>query len=373
MSERKALTMSAGEFLQPISKPVTEPEISERFIPMVQGTATNRLRLASTKDIRIDRNGNAIIEEEGFKAFMEGYAGLKSGLNTGAKKLLDAGAIELTKNNHYRPREGQPLETGVFIPLEEYGSKRGYDLTPRQTETPEEAEAERKRLSNVMHEIRKRANAELSVLFSLYLSWTEPGKKKDPDFDRVRVVQRTSIRNGKIFMRFSEDMAAYLMHAYQMQYPLALQRIDERNPRAYNLGFSLSLHHSMDSNRAKGTADILSVKTLLKDCDLPTFEEVQASKDRGHWERRIKDPLEAALDSNVATGVIQGWEYCNSKGVALEEGQVSIADYSTFIGLYVRFIMEGEPDQSERLQRKAERKEAAKSKRPRKKAASKKE
>lgn len=355
--------------------PITEeaPKPSTGFSMMVQGTATNRLRVTATRNIKIDRNGNATIEEEGFKAFFRDYAKLKGGLSTGVKKMLDAGALQLTKNNHFRLKEGQKIDTAVAIPLEEYGRMRGYDLTPRKTATEAEAEAEKKRLDNVKCEMRKRANAELEILFSLSLSWTEPGKKKNADYSDVRILQSKGIKGGYINMRFSEDIAAYLNHAFIMQYPLALQGVDERNPRTYNIGYKLALHHSIDNNRAKGTANIISVKSLLEACgDIPTFEEVQASKDRGHWERRIKDPLEKALDAVQAEGVIQSWEYCNSKGVALEAGQVTIADYETFIELYILFAMEGEPDQSERLQRKAERKEAAKSKRPRKKAASKK-
>lgn len=374
MSENKTLTINAGDFLQPISKPVAEPEISERFLPMVQGTGTNRFRGAATKNIKLDRNGNATIEEEGFKAFVKGYSSLKGGLSTGAKKMLDAGALKLTTNNHFRTKEGQPLDTAVAITLEEYGRMRGYDLTPRPTTTPEQAEAEKKRLHNVMCEIRKRANAELELLYCLSLSWTEPGRKKNADYSDVRVLQSKGIKGGYINMRFSEDITNYLCHAFVMQYPLALQGVDERNPRTYNIGYKLALHHSMDNNREKGTNNIISVKSLLDACgDIPTFEEVQASKNRGHWERLIKDPLEKALDTIQAEGVIQSWEYCNSKGVALEDGQASIADYQTFTELYIFFQMEGEPDQSERLQRKAERKEAAKRKRPRKKAASKKE
>lgn len=360
-------------YLQPIGQTIAPPSPDSSFLPMVQGAATNRLRVAATKNIVIDRNGNATIEEEGFKAFMRDYAKLKGGLSTGAKKMLDAGALELTAANHFRAKQGQAINTAVSIPLEEYGLKRGYDITPRITSTPEEEEAEKKRLFNVMCEIRKKANAELALLYSLSLSWTEPGKRKNADYKDVRVLQSKGIRGGYINMRFSEDMAAYLIHAYIMQYPTALQAVDERNPRTYNIGYKLALHHSMDNNRAKGTANIISVNALLEACgDMPTFEEVQASKDRGHWERRIKDPLEAALDSNVAKGVITSWEYSNSRGAPLEDGQVSIADYQTFTGLYVHFEMADEPDQSERLQRKAERIEAAKAKKPRKRTASKK-
>lgn len=370
--KREELTIiEEAPFLQPIARPITPPQPVETFFPMVQGTATNRLRATATKNIVIDRNGNATIEEEGFKAFFRDYAKLKGGLSTGAKKMLDAGALLLTSANHFRAKEGQHISTGVSIALEEYGRMRGYDLTPRRTKTKEEEEAEKRRLTNVMHEIRKRANAELELLYSLSLSWTEPGRKKNADYKDVRILQSKGIKGGYINMRFSEEIAAYLTHTFIMQYPIALQGVDERNPRTYNIGYKLALHHSIDNNREKGTADIISVKSLLEACgDIPSFEEIQSSKDVGHWERRIKDPLEKALDTIQAEGVIQLWEYCNSKREPLEAGQVSISDYQTFIELYIHFEMQGEPDQSERLQRKAERKEATKSKRPRKKAAS---
>ena len=379
MSEEMRLTPKGLEeeknFLQPIAGTVAAPQTAEAFLPMAQGTATNRFRTTATKNLVIDRNGNATIEEEGFKAFFKDYAKLKGGLSAvGARKMLDLGAIALTAQNHFRAKQGQHINTAVYIELEEYGRLRGFEITPRQTSTPEEEEAEIKRLDGVMHNIRKRANDELDLLFCLSLSWNEPGRKKDGYCDDVRVLQRKYIKGGYIMMRFTEDMANYLMHAYIMQYPVALQAIDERNPRAYNVGWKLALHHSMDNNRTKGTTNIISVTSLLEACgDIPSFEEVQVSKSRGHWRRRIKDPLEKALDAVQSSGVIINWEYCNSKGKPLEDGQITIPDYQTFIALYIHFEMKEEPDQSERLQRKAERIEAAKKKRPRKKAASKKE
>ena len=365
--------LEEGIFLRPIPSTLAPPASAEAYLPMLQGAATNKFRATATKNIVIDRNGNATIEQEGFKAFMQDYSKLKGGLSTGAKKLLDAGAVQLTALNHFRTKQGQAINTAVSIALDEYGLMRGFDLALRETSTTEEAEAEKKRLFNVMCEIRKKANAELALLYSLSLSWTEPGKKKDADYKDVRVLQSKGIRNGYINLRFSEDMAAYLVHAYLMQYPIALQALDERNPRTYNVGYKLALHHSMDNNRAKGTANIISVKALLEACgDMPTFEEIQASSNRGHWERLIKDPMEKALDANRSNGVITSWEYSNGKGVPLDESQVSISDYQTFIGLYVHFMMDDIPDQTERLERKAKRIEEAKAKKPRTKPASKK-
>lgn len=367
MSEEKRNITELAEgsacFLPPIRNVPPPPALFESYLPMLQGTATNNIRLAATKDIKIDRNGNATLEEAGFKAFMQGYAQLKGGLNTGAKKLLDLASLYLTTVNHYRQKEGRQVTTTVSISLEDYGRLRGYDLTPRMTSTPEEEEAEKKRRVNVMCEIRKKVNTELALLYSLSLSWTEP-RKRDSDYKDVRVLQSKGIRGGYINMRFSEEMAAYLDHAYLMQYPIALQALDERNPRTYNVGYKLAFHHCNDNNRKMGTANIISVNALLEACgDIPPYEEVQANENRGHWERLIKDPLEKALESNLKIGVIQKWEYCNSKCTPLTEAQIGIPDYQTFISLYICFEMQDEPDQSARLQRKNERMEETKSKR----------
>ena len=374
MSGNKAIAgIENNAFLTPIPSVVTTPPPTEAYLPMLQGTATNRLRATSRNNLVFDHNGNAVIEQEGFKAFMQGYAQQKSGLTAGAMKLLDIGCFQLTGMNHYRQRQGQPLTTAVSISLEEYGRLREYDIDPRPAETPEEIQAEKKRLSGVMHNIRKRVNEELEFLYSLSLSWTEPkGKGKAQDYVDVRILQSKGIKAGYINMRFSEDIAAYLTQAYVMQYPTALQAVDERNPRTYKIGYKLALHHSMDNNRTRGTNKIISVSSLIAECgDIPTFEEIQASKDRGHWDRRIKLPLEAALDSLAEKNVITSWEYANSKGAPLTEEQIAIADYQTFAGLYILFDMADEPDQSKRIKRKEERIEAAKAKRTQKKKPSK--
>ena len=155
-----------------------------------------------------------------------------------------------------------------------------------------------------------------------------------------------------------------------MPNPPALPALGERNPRNYEIGYKLALHHSMDNNRTRGTANIISVTSLLDACgDIPTYEEIQASKDRGHWERRIKAPMEATLDDLVFSEILRSCEYYNSNCIPLTIGQISIADYQTFAGLYIPFEFPEVPDQAERLQRKAEKKEAAK-KRTRKKTAS---
>ncbi len=159
------------------------------------------------------------------------------------------------------------------------------------------------------------------------------------DYQDVRLLQRKGVKRGMISIQFSDDIARYLLCSYVMQYPEALLSIDERSPRAYRVGYKLAYHSSVRRNIERGTADIISVSALLDACgDIPDFDEVQKT-DRGHWENRIKTPLETALDSCVRAGVLDGWEYCGAKKAKLSDSEVDIGDYATFIGLYVRFRM----------------------------------
>lgn len=307
------------------------------YYPMVQGEATSRLALTATRNIVVNAiTGDAVMEDEGFRAFFEGYNGLQAGLTVGAQKLLAAASLYLTHQNPYRPKEDERIRTEVNISLVEYARLLGYAVDVRRTQSPEEAEKEKRRLKNLMKEIRGRINSQLELLYSLSLSWTE---RKGLRYQDVRLLQKKGLKRGVITMQFSEDIARYLLGAYIMQYPEALLSIDERSPRAYRIGYKLAYHHSMQRNAELGTADILSVRALLDACgDIPDYDEVQKT-DRGHWESRIKIPLENALDSCVKAGVIDRWEYCGARKTPLADDVVEIRDYPTFEGLYVWFAM----------------------------------
>lgn len=70
-------------------------------------------------------------------------------------------------------------------------------------------------------------------------------------------------------------MANYLNQAYIMQYPLELLAISECNPNAYPIARKLALHHSIDNNHKKGTANIISVAKLLESApEIPSIEVV---------------------------------------------------------------------------------------------------
>ncbi|MGZ1011769.1 hypothetical protein ACXOT7_08985, partial [Streptococcus thermophilus] len=129
--------------------------------------------------------------------------------------------------------------------------------------------------------------------------------------------------------------------------------ISERNPNAYPIARKLSLHNSIDNNHKRGTANIISVAKLLEVApEIPNIDTVRSSN--GSWSVRIKGKLEKALD---AIGSVVSWEYSNTKGAPLTDEQLEIADYETFIKLFIKFNIKGAPDQTERLKKNIKKKQ----------------
>ena len=317
-------------------------ELTAPYVNMLQGVGVNSVRAASGKQMQRTNKGTAVLQQHPLTITFDSYDQLKGGLSTGAKKLLDMGSIKLARENHYR--DTQHMVTTVTIPLEEYCTLRGFDIVRRPTMTPEEEAAEKKRLDGVMCNARKKANSELSTLFAMSLSWSEVGgtgkSKARRDYADVRVLQGKGIKNGHIHMQFTEALTSYLVQAYIMPYPKALLAIDERNERAYNIGFKLALHHGMSHNEEVKTNHLISVKALLDACgDVPTHEELERSTNQGHWRRFIQDPLERCLDDLVRRNVLTRWEYANARGAALTDDQLRSRNYAEFECLFVSFDM----------------------------------
>lgn len=305
------------------------------FTAMLNGTATNQLTNISTRSnppIVDAITGNATIEQGTLKVFIDSYNELTGGLRTSTHKLLDACTIALTQQNNYRgkDREINPI---VTIPLERFMKLCGIPLTkPSKDKT------------------RRKVKEDLETLYHISMEWTETSGRKTKDFAKMRVCDRIALVRGNIIFSFSADMAKYLTNSYIMQYPVELLKVDERNPNSYHIGKKLLLHNSIDNNRRKGTANILSVKSLLEVCpDIPTYEQVLATGRQ--LDQRIRTPFETALNSLSS---FISWEYCNSKGVPLTEEQLLATDYSTFIKLFIKVDVLGAPDQTARLEARAE-------------------
>lgn len=304
-----------------------EPNKKINFCPMLNGTATNKLATIGrkTKPTRINplADNEATIEYGDFKVFIEKYSNKKS-LKVGVVKLLDILAIKFAKSNHYKAKN--PNRTVTFS-LDEY-------MTLLDIKDIKDA--------------RKRLKEALNTLYSISLEWEEKSKGKVINYAKMRICEAQGIERGKASFTFTTRMSQYLNQSYIMQFPTELLSISERNPNAYPIARKLALHNSIDNNIKKGTANIISVAKLLEVApEIPNIDTVRAVN--GSWSVRIKGKLEKALD---AIGGILSWEYCNTKGSPLTDKQLEIADYETFIKLFIKFNIKGAPDPTERLKKK---------------------
>jgi len=316
------------------SMPEPAPE-RPLFMAMLQGNATNQLTQISTRSHEPEINplGVATIENGNFKVFIEEYDKLTGGLRISTHKLLDACTIALTNQNNYRGKGD--LETTVNISLDDYMIMCGIPQTKSSKD-----------------KTRRKIKEDLDVLYSISIEWSEPKGKQTKDFDKMRICDRVAIKRGEITINFTPDITRYLTNAYVMQYPISLLTVDERNPSTYYIGKKLLLHNSIDNNQMKNTANIISVKALLKCCpDIPKYEDISK---QGRIEQRIIKPFEKALDElkNILI-----WEYSNSKGIPLTKEQTEGNTYSDFINLYIKFEVLNAPDQTERRTMRAQEKE----------------
>lgn len=294
----------------------TVPE-SGGFSPMLQGTGTNQFTQISTrrKFPNIDEiTGLATLTSGTLTVFIEKYNSLTGGLRIFTHKLLDACTIALTAQNHYKGTG--PMNTLVVIPLEDYMAKCGIPLTKASKD-----------------KTRRKVKEDLEALYNTSIEWTEPWSGQTRDFAKMRICDMVAIKNSNIHINFSQVIAHYLTHAYIMQYPLGLLRLDERNPSSYHLGKKILLHHSIANNRKKGAENVLSVRSLLENApEIPSYEEIKAG-DR-MYSRRIIRAFEDSLD--MLDGILR-WEYCNAKGEPLTEDQLKKFNYPVFIECYVHF------------------------------------
>ncbi len=109
-------------------------------------------------------------------------------------------------------------------------------------------------------------------------------------------------------MTFSQTFAKYLKHRRITEYPEKLFSIDNRKANAYRIGQACAFHFYNTNNRKDGNFNKLKISTLLKYTNLPTIKAVRKAN-CGSWKKKIKEPLEKALNELLAKGIISKWEY----------------------------------------------------------------
>ena len=171
-----------------------------------------------------------------------------------------------------------------------------------------------------------------------------------------------SSKKDRILFRISPEYALYLNTKSQSQYHrITFQLGDSQSgdELPYYLAIKLQDHYFKDQNRNRNTNTILSVKSVLSFCADNIEYEYILETDPTHWKFKIKRRLEDALNKIQRKGLFK-WEYCGAKLKEIPQAAIDAADFHEWSKLYITFqFIPEEPDQSERLQHKRERIEAA--------------
>ena len=337
--------------------------LSNPYLPMHHNPITDLLTLWYG-DItqRDERTGNIVITNaETSAALMVRGAKANSRPSINTHKLLGVAISEFTKVNHFsRSTKERKLTKEISIPFDEYARQCNYKIDPLPTDNEEEEQKEKKRVQGRRKEARKQIMKDLDMLGGVFIQYRVKKKNITDSLTQLNLIEWTSISDNFIRIKFTETAAALLSRSPLMQYPRVLLGISAKNPNAYSIAYKMSVHYNNDNNIIKGTNDRLKVTTLLKETTWPTYSYLQETGNGRHWEDRIKEPFEKALD--MLTGVyISEWEYVKAKGVQLDDQEAAaITSYEIFSNLYVKFRPIDAPEhQEERRQRRAIEKEEA--------------
>jgi hypothetical protein len=299
------------------------------FSTIRQGTATNaltKIKPNTKRNTVIDPiTGTATITQGDLSITIPEFTEL-TGFKTSTYQLLDALTVALTETGAKSPV--------IALSLEEYMAKRG--LKDKK-------------------EARKQATDDLETLFNAKISFKEKRKKgQEQDFHDIRIIDSKGIRKGIINVTFGTAFYNILLGYPVMPYPAQLWTLNsKRNPNSFYLLRKIAEHKNM--NVGKRNEDVIAVKTLLAVApNLPSYEEVMATGRQ--LDQRIIQPFERDMDALEDTLT---WTYCHSKNSPLTEEELSSMSYDTFISLLIKISWKQYPDQTARLERKAERLEQA--------------
>lgn len=340
---------------------------NNNFLPMVHGKATDNIATMTGKTPEKNKlNNTGIIDTGEVKLVIEKFNQLSGSLGVSTHKLLSVAMANFTALNHTGTKKREKRFSEVNIPLKEYALNCGYDVIPHATETEEDATKERIRAKRSLDNARRKIHKDLNIMYSSSLTWKENVKGKLGDYVDYRLIEGKGIKNGYIYIKFSQTFSDYLINLPLTQFPIALLKIDERNNNAYSIGLKMAEHYNLDNNHIRGTSQLLRVSTLLSYTSLPDIDEIR--KQRASWENRIKEPFEKALDTLTNCGLLQDWNYSHPKGVAMtDEEATNWGSYEEWANSLLHFNIMNAPDHTKRLEARAEKKKAHQAKKTKKK------
>ena len=327
----------------PVSKRGPIPSIKERqqeepILPAYYGKLPDTMAKLSSSAAEKTKKGKLVMTRDNVMLLIDNAINnipVVWGIN--AHKLLSWGLGHFILANPAL-READISEVNVnyeaLIPLRAFCLAMGYDVIPHDN-----SKAEKERAAAVLRKARQRIKQDLERLRNVKATWSEGVKKggkaiaragepgaADRDFMSYSLIGSYGITKEFITMTFDPKFVKdYLLLLPQTKYHKALTRVKGRN--AYLMGLKLLKHYCMRKNVEKKTNNRLKVKSILASVDLPTIDYIEGQRnpdtgrreggaDPGHWDKRIKERLEEALDELYNVGFLGFWGY---KGTGCKE------------------------------------------------------
>jgi len=300
------------------------PEDFEIFTKIRQGTATNKLTKIDSHKKKPDTDiatGLAKIKQKDFEVAILNNTKIQ-GLRQSAHQLLDALTEVFTE-------QGGEKSPKITLSLKDYMKKRRF---------------------NDEKAARQQVKEDLETLSSIKLSFTQKlrgGESKE--YFNLALLGSHGIKNGIITVYLDTAFCTLLSGYNIMPYPRLLWKLSERiNPNSFYFLRKISEHKNM--NFDDRNANVISVMTLLNATpNIPSYEEVM--KTGQHLAQRIIEPFERDMDALIE---VISWIYCHSNGAELTDEELRNMNYEIFIKLYVKIYWTLYPDETERLEKKAE-------------------
>lgn len=290
--------------------------------------------------ININRIGSAAIKQKETGTIK---VKISDRLSLDEQKISEMFRIAFLRQNPHKATKN--LDRKVIIPFTQTMEYLGRSVTPDN---------------------RKKFNQQLnnSILSNISHTYIEV-KYANGDWIHMEVgagTFRAYPSKDEIHFTLNEDYAKYINTGAQRQFNRkALELGTRQKPLPYYLYQKLADQYFSDINRQRGTNNILSIRTILKYCSdtIPSYEYIKET-DRGRWKKRIKDPLEEALNE-IKEKQLFKWEYCKQQLGEVAEEELKGQDFDEWTKLYITFqLIPEEPDQAERLEHKRQRIEDAK-------------
>lgn len=280
-------------------------------------------------------NGKSKFNVKGIQIEIEKNPG-NMGLNE--KMLYLIIRSQLTENNSSR---AYPVKnTSVSIPLRAYGEFRDIHVIAAKMNSEEEQIKENKRVSDNLRNLRRTVRASLDKMQIIKY------KRPNGGGGAITFITDYDVGSDYITVNLRQEFADAIVKEPIEYIPISIGKIPNKNQNSdniLNLALKILEHYTNFKNYRPGVdPGLLSVKTMLEALKTPTYKDLEKWNDTRHWQKKIKDKLDDALETLYSIGFLGEYSYCKTKGAELtdeEYNDMLISGYDAYIKLNVKFTI----------------------------------